>query len=45
MPRLAPYACDPERTAGRRHPEAAPQSRNHFQRDRDRIVHCNAFRL
>jgi len=45
MPRLAPYACDPERTAGRHHPEAAPQSRNHFQRDRDRIVHCNAFRL
>lgn len=42
---LAAYACDPDRTRGRLHPEAPPQGRNHFQRDRDRIVHCNAFRL
>ncbi len=42
---LAPYACNPESTRGRRHHEAPPQGRNHFQRDRDRIVHCNAFRL
>ena len=42
---LAAYACDPERTRGRLHPEEPPQGRNHFQRDRDRIVHCNAFRL
>ena len=42
---LAPYACDPELTRGRRHPEAPPQGRNHFQRDRDRIIHCKAFRL
>lgn len=42
---LAPYACDPERTRGRLHVEEPPQGRSHFQRDRDRIVHCNAFRL
>lgn len=45
MPGLASYACHPERTRGRRHPEAPPQGRNQFQRDRDRIVHCKAFRL
>jgi len=42
---LAPYACDPERTRGRPHPEAPPANRTQFQRDRDRIIHCNAFRL
>jgi len=42
---LAPYACDPERSRGRRHPEEAPVNRSQFQRDRDRIIHCNAFRL
>jgi hypothetical protein len=26
------------------HPETAPEGRNEFQRDRDRIVHCGAFR-
>ncbi|WP_322995907.1 deoxyguanosinetriphosphate triphosphohydrolase [Castellaniella sp.] len=41
---LAPYACDPQATRGRRHAEPPPQGRNHFQRDRDRIVHCSAFR-
>ncbi|RYF15601.1 MAG: deoxyguanosinetriphosphate triphosphohydrolase [Comamonadaceae bacterium] len=41
---LAPYACDPARTRGRRHPEAAPPTRTEFQRDRDRIVHSTAFR-
>ena len=45
MSALAAYACDPERTRGRLHQEDPPQGRNHFQRDRDRIVHCNAFRL
>ncbi len=45
MRELAPYACDPESSLGRRHAEAPPQGRNHFQRDRDRIIHCNAFRL
>ncbi|MFT0545425.1 deoxyguanosinetriphosphate triphosphohydrolase [Allopusillimonas ginsengisoli] len=42
---LAPYACHPEQTRGRRYVEAPPTGRNAFQRDRDRIIHCNAFRL
>ncbi|RZS85701.1 deoxyguanosinetriphosphate triphosphohydrolase [Pigmentiphaga kullae] len=41
---LAPYAADPAATRGRRHPEAPPQGRSEFQRDRDRIIHSNAFR-
>src|SRR5690554_7414852 len=45
MQNLAPYACDPGRSHGRLHHEAPPQGRNEFQRDRDRIVHCKAFRL
>ncbi|MFT0531937.1 deoxyguanosinetriphosphate triphosphohydrolase [Castellaniella hirudinis] len=44
MAALAPYACHPEATRGRLHPEPPPQGRSHFQRDRDRIVHCSAFR-
>ncbi|HRL21598.1 deoxyguanosinetriphosphate triphosphohydrolase [Alcaligenes sp. SDU_A2] len=42
---LAAYACHPEQSRGRRYPEAPPQGRTAFQRDRDRIIHCNAFRL
>lgn len=45
MTALAPYACNPEHTRGRPHPEAPPGNRSQFQRDRDRIIHCNAFRL
>jgi len=41
---LAPYAAHPEETRGRQHPENPPQGRNHFQRDRDRIIHSTAFR-
>jgi dGTPase len=41
---LAPYASLPERTRGRRHVEKAAPTRSDFQRDRDRIVHCTAFR-
>ena len=41
---LAPYACDPARSQGRRYPEADAPTRNAFQRDRDRIVHSTAFR-
>jgi dGTPase len=41
---LAPYACDPAQSRGRRHPEPAPPTRTEFQRDRDRIVHSTAFR-
>lgn len=42
---LAPYACFPDASRGRRYTEPDPVSRTHYQRDRDRIVHCNAFRL
>jgi dGTPase len=41
---LAPYASAPERSRGRRHPEPPPGLRSEYQRDRDRIVHCAAFR-
>jgi len=49
MTQLAPHACQPELSRGRRHkePEApayAPSFRNPHQRDRDRIVHSTAFR-
>ncbi|OIQ83892.1 deoxyguanosinetriphosphate triphosphohydrolase [mine drainage metagenome] len=44
MKTLAPYAADPERSRGRRQPEDAPEGRNEFQRDRDRIIHSTAFR-
>jgi len=40
----ARYACDPTRTRGRRHIEPPPSNRTEFQRDRDRIIHANAFR-
>ena len=42
--RLASYAASNANTRGRRHPEPAPAYRSEFQRDRDRIVHCAAFR-
>ena len=41
---LAPYAIKDAETRGRRHPEPPPEYRTEFQRDRDRIVHSNAFR-
>src|SRR5574343_911810 len=41
---LAPYACHPSQTRGRRFAEPAAPTRDDFQRDRDRIVHCTAFR-
>ena len=39
-----PYASRPERSRGRLHPEPESQTRTAFQRDRDRIIHCAAFR-
>lgn len=45
MTGLAPYASHPEHSRGRQHAEAPLTGRNQFQRDRDRIIHCNAFRL
>jgi dGTPase len=41
---LAPYAAREERSRGRRHPEPKPDFRGEYQRDRDRIIHSNAFR-
>lgn len=41
---LAPYAAHDEQSRGRRYPEPKPDFRSEFQRDRDRIIHSNAFR-
>jgi len=41
---LAVYAADDGRSRGRRYAEPPPQYRSEFQRDRDRIIHSNAFR-
>ncbi len=41
---LAPFACRPEQSRGRLHPEPESPSRTVFQRDRDRIIHSTAFR-
>ncbi|HMU23305.1 MAG TPA: deoxyguanosinetriphosphate triphosphohydrolase, partial [Sphingorhabdus sp.] len=43
----ATFACNPETSRGRLHPEAGGEARgprNIFQRDRDRIIHSIAFR-
>jgi dGTPase len=44
MQALAPWACDPVQTRGRRFPETPAPTRSDHQRDRDRIVHSSAFR-
>ena len=41
---LAAYASAESASRGRRFAEAAPQFRGEYQRDRDRIIHSNAFR-
>ncbi len=41
---LASYACEPAKTRGRLYPELPTPYRNEFQRDKDRIIHSNAFR-
>ena len=41
---LAPYAAAESQTRGRRFAEPQPQFRGEYQRDRDRIIHSNAFR-
>lgn len=43
-PDLAPYACKSIESRGRRYPEATSDPRPVFERDRDRIIHCAAFR-
>ena len=41
---LSPYAALSQNTKGRREPEALCDIRPEYQRDRDRILHCKAFR-
>lgn len=41
---LAPYACNPAESRGRRFAEPDAPTRTAYQRDRDRIVHSTAFR-
>jgi dGTPase len=41
---LAPYAMRSSASRGRRHAEPEHPFRLAFQRDRDRIIHCSAFR-
>jgi dGTPase len=43
QPRSA-FACDPTQTKGRLYPQSESPTRTAFQRDRDRIIHSNAFR-
>ncbi len=44
MLNLAPYAANPELSLGREFSEPPSNTRNAFQRDRDRIIHSTAFR-
>ena len=41
---LAGYACSSALSRGRKHPEEFRDQRPAFERDRDRIIHCAAFR-
>jgi dGTPase len=41
---LSPYACLSKKSKGRLRPEPECDIRVAFQRDRDRIIHCKAFR-
>jgi dGTPase len=41
---LAPYAADESQSRGRRIAEPPATYRGEYQRDRDRIIHCTAFR-
>ncbi|NBR72150.1 MAG: HD domain-containing protein [Proteobacteria bacterium] len=41
---LSPYATKSRESLGRRYPEESHDVRPEFQRDRERIVHCAAFR-
>ena len=44
QPALAAFACRPDESRGRLHPEPESPARSVFQRDRDRIIHSSAFR-
>ncbi len=41
---LAPYAQFSADSRGRKYPEAPPEWRTEYQRDRDRVIHSRAFR-
>jgi dGTPase len=41
---LAPYAARKVSSRGRVHPEPESPGRTPFQRDRERVIHCTAFR-
>lgn len=41
---LAPYATKSSESRGREHPEILKDGRPAFERDRDRVIHCAAFR-
>ena len=41
---LSPYAVTAGTSRGRAHPEKRHPYRSDFERDRDRIIHCSAFR-
>ena len=41
---LAVFACAPASSRGRRHAESPAPGRTEYQRDRDRVIHCSAFR-
>ena len=41
---LASYAAQSAKSRGRLFIEPSPTTRSEFQRDRDRIIHCSAFR-
>lgn len=43
-PIRAPFAEDPAASRGRKVAEGASRTRTDFARDRDRIIHCTAFR-
>jgi dGTPase len=44
LPGLAPFACHPAHSRGRRYAEPEAPTRTAFQRDRDRVIHSTAFR-
>ncbi|MEY3197160.1 MAG: hypothetical protein RLZZ59_528 [Pseudomonadota bacterium] len=44
MKMLANFACNPSNSRGRLYKESPTPYRNEFQRDKDRIIHSNAFR-
>ncbi len=43
-PDLAPYAASSSQSRGRKYPEQFKDGRPAYERDRDRIIHCAAFR-